>query len=120
VGEGDAPSDWAAPLAQADTAVIYMGAGEAEALAAILLAQGRPASLPVVAVENASLAGSRTIATSLGALSALATEAFAGPVVLLLGEVFAAGVEADRVRRNFLATSAAYLSETAGRRVAAR
>jgi uroporphyrin-III C-methyltransferase len=120
VGEGHTPSDWVAPLAHADTAVIYMGAGEAEALAAALLAQGRPASLPVVAVENASLPGSRTIATSLGGLSALAAEAFTGPVILLLGEIFAAGAEADHVRRNFLAASAAYLFETAGRRVAAR
>lgn len=120
VGDGHAPSEWCAPLAHADTAAIYMGAGEAEALAAALLAQGRPASLPVVAVENASLPGSRAIATNLGGLAALAAETFTGPVVLLLGEVFAAGAEADRVRRAFLATSATYLFEPAERRVGAR
>jgi uroporphyrin-III C-methyltransferase len=120
VGEGHAPSDWVTPLAHADTAAIYMGAGEAEALAAALLAQGRPASLPVVAVENASLPGSRAIVTDLGGLAALAAETFTGPVVLLLGEVFAAGTEADRVRRAFLAASAAYLFPSAERRVGAR
>src|SRR5215471_1269382 len=37
VGRGEAPSDWARSAAGADTAVIYMGAGEAEAITAALL-----------------------------------------------------------------------------------
>ncbi len=89
VGAGEAASDWAAPLAAADTGAIYMGAGEAAAIAAALIERGKPASLPVVAVENASLPGSRRWVTTLGELPRLAGEAFDGPVVLLLGEVFA-------------------------------
>jgi uroporphyrin-III C-methyltransferase len=94
VGETEAASDWAAPLAGADTAAIYMGAGQAAAISATLLAQGKPASLPVVAVENASLPRMRAIATTLGELPTLAEQAFAGPVMLLVGEVFARPVAA--------------------------
>jgi uroporphyrin-III C-methyltransferase len=89
VGAGEAASDWAAPLAATDTGAIYMGAGEAAAIAAELRARGKPASLPVVAVENASLPGSRRWATTLGGLPRLAAEVLDGPVILLFGEVFA-------------------------------
>ncbi len=102
VGEGEQPNDWAATVAQADTAVIYMGAGEAAAIAAALAARGAPASLPVAAVENASLPESRRWLTTLGALPELATEAFRGPVLLIVGEVLAgagqAAAEADLLR----------------------
>jgi len=95
VGDGERANDWAAAVARADTAVIYMGAGEAAAIAAALLARGKPSSLPVVAVENASLPESRRWSTTLGALPGLADEGFRGPVLLLLGEVLAgAGREA--------------------------
>src|SRR5262245_7620735 len=116
VGEGHAASDWAAPLASADTGAIYMGAGEAASLAAMLIARGKPASLPVVAVENASLPGSRRWVTTLGDLPALADEAFNGPVMLLFGEVFAtalAAADADRVRTRFLETAQAHLLRVA-------
>jgi uroporphyrin-III C-methyltransferase len=108
VGEGESPSNWAAPLAHADTAAIYMGAGQAEAIAAALLALGKRASLPVVAVENASLPGSRAIATTLGELPLLAEQQFTGPVMLLLGECFAqlAAAEAQ--------SAAAELKQAAG------
>jgi uroporphyrin-III C-methyltransferase len=94
VGTGEAASDWAKPLATADTGAIYMGVGEAAAIAATLVEYGKPASLPVVAVENASLPGSRRWVTTLGELPRLAEESFAGPVMLLLGEVFAAAAAA--------------------------
>jgi uroporphyrin-III C-methyltransferase len=89
VGDGEAASDWAELLAAADTGAIYMGAGEAARITAALLERGKPRSLPVVAVENASLPGSRRWATTLGELPGLAQETFAGPVILLFGEVFA-------------------------------
>lgn len=94
VGNGEAASDWLGPLGTADTGAIYMGVGEAAAIAAALLGRGQPASLPVVAVENASLPGSRRWVTTLGELPRLADEAFSGPVMLLLGEVFAAAAAA--------------------------
>ena len=89
VGEAEAASNWAAPLVEADTAAIYMGAGQAAAISATLLAHGKPPSLPVVAVENASLPGMRAIATTLGDLPRLAEQAFGGPVLLLFGAQFA-------------------------------
>ena len=49
-----------------------MGAGEAAAITATLLARGKRPGLPVVAVENASLPGSRRWVTTLGELPALA------------------------------------------------
>jgi uroporphyrin-III C-methyltransferase len=99
VGEGEPVNDWATSVAHADTAVIYMGAGEAAAIAAALLDRGKPARLPVAVVENASSPGSRRWLTTLGALPALAGEAFHGPVVLLLGEVFADAAVQDEVLR---------------------
>jgi len=96
VGAHERKSDWAAALASADTAAVYMGIGEATAITAALLALGKPGSLPVVAVENASLPRSRRWCTTLAALPKLAEEAFSGPVVLLLGEVFAEAAGSDR------------------------
>jgi uroporphyrin-III C-methyltransferase len=109
VGEGEPASDWPAALAHADTAVVYMGAGEAAAIAAALLARGKPSSLPVVAVENASLPDSRRWFTTLGALPGLHDHAFRGPVVLLFGEVFADAAAREEGFTAFLRTAATHL-----------
>jgi len=90
VGDGEPQNDWAKSLLAADTGVIYMGAGQAAAIASALLAGGKPASLPVAVVENASLPESRTIYTTLGLLPSLAAEQLQGPAVMLLGEQFVA------------------------------
>jgi uroporphyrin-III C-methyltransferase len=103
-------SAWDEAVANADTAAIYMGAGEAAQVAAALLARGKPGSLPVVAVENASLPNARRWYTTLAGLPRLADESFTGPVMLLLGEVFAAAL----VRERFLAASRTYLLQSAG------
>jgi uroporphyrin-III C-methyltransferase len=103
-------SGWDEAVANADTAAIYMGAGEAAQVAAALLARGKPGSLPVVAVENASLPNARRWYTTLAGLPRLADESFTGPVMLLLGEVFAAAL----VRERFLAASRTYLLQSAG------
>ncbi len=96
VGANERESNWADALTRADTGAIYMGASEAAAVAAELLARGKPGRLPVVAVENASLPGSRHWLTTLAELPRLAAVAFAGPVVLLFGEVFAAARRGER------------------------
>ena len=95
-GANERKSNWAEALAHSDSAAIYMGASEAATIAAALLAQGRPRGLPVVVVENASLSRSRRWHTTLAELPKLAAESFTGPVVLLLGEVFAASASSGR------------------------
>jgi uroporphyrin-III C-methyltransferase len=87
VGKDEAVSDWTATVLAADTAVIYMGAGEAQAIAATLMARGIPGTRPVALVENASLPGeSRRIGT-LARLGELAQSLGSGPAIIVLGEV---------------------------------
>ena len=89
VGEGEAPSAWAKSAAAADTAVIYMGAGQAEAIAAALLAAGVPSDLPVLVVENATLPQARRIALTLEELPEIARYGISGPTLIMLGRAFA-------------------------------
>jgi uroporphyrin-III C-methyltransferase len=96
VGEGEAPSDWARNAAAADTAVIYMGAGQAEAVAAALIAAGAPDDLPVLVVENATLPEVRRIALTLRDLPQLAQRDLTGPTLIMLGRVFAPALAAAR------------------------
>jgi uroporphyrin-III C-methyltransferase len=95
VGEGAAPSEWARVVAAADTSAIYMGAGQAKEITAALLAAGAPRHLPVLVVENATLPQARRIALTLGELPRLARYGVTGPVVILLGAVFAAAAAAS-------------------------
>lgn len=94
VAEGGAPSDWAHKAAAADTAVIYMGAGEAQAVTSALLAAGARPELPVLVVENASLPQSRHVALRLEELPRIARLGLAGPTTILLGRVFEPAVAA--------------------------
>lgn len=93
VGAGEAANDWAASVVRADTAAIYMGAGQAAEVAATLLAAGVPAATPVVVVENASLPEERRFALTLSGLPHVAELALSGPALIMLGEVFAAAQE---------------------------
>ncbi len=93
VGEDAAPSGWARAATAADTAVIYMGAGEAAAITAALLAAGAPGDLPVLVVENATLPAARRISLTLAELPRVAEFGLTGPVVIMLGTVFAAASE---------------------------
>jgi uroporphyrin-III C-methyltransferase len=88
VGAGEKPNDWARAAASADTAVIYMGVGEAAAITASLLECGVAPSSPVVVVENASLPGRQRFAMTLRDLPGVAVLGIAGPAVILLGEVY--------------------------------
>lgn len=94
VGEGERPSHWANSIAAADAGAIYMGAGQAEQIAAALIAAGKPPSTPVAVVENASLEEARSIFTTLGALPRLATRRLSGPAVILVGPQYRARAEA--------------------------
>jgi siroheme synthase len=63
----------------------------------------------VVVVENASLPESRRWLTTLGALPGCADEAFRGPVLLLLGAVFANAAGQEEAHADLLRAAAAYL-----------
>ncbi len=86
---GSKQNSWAKAAAAADTAVLYMAAGEAQAVSAALMANGVPASRPLVIVENASSVQRKIIRTSVGKLSAAAQNLGAGPALVMVGEVYA-------------------------------
>ena len=87
LGEGEASSRWARAAAAADTAVLYMAAGDAEAVRKSLLEEGLPPDTPVAVVENASLESKRVIAGTLQELPQLTARCTGGPALLLIGEV---------------------------------
>lgn len=95
VGEGEDTSDWAPAVAAADTAVLYMAAGQAEALVRVLQQHGMAATTPVAIVENASLPTSRRVLTVLGDLPRAIPSGEGGPVLVMLGQVFAATASSE-------------------------
>ncbi|HEY2816798.1 MAG TPA: uroporphyrinogen-III C-methyltransferase [Casimicrobiaceae bacterium] len=90
VGDGEDPSDWIKAFSAADAGAIYMAIGEAATIAEQLIARGKPASLPVAVIENASLPDERIVRTTLARLHSLDARDFAGPTLLLIGPQFAA------------------------------
>ncbi|HSF20421.1 MAG TPA: uroporphyrinogen-III C-methyltransferase [Burkholderiales bacterium] len=95
IGEGEAPSNWASSAASADTAVIYMGAGQAEQVAAALIAAGAPRGTPVLVAENATLPQARRIALTLEELPQVAYYGITGPTLIMVGGAFAAALAAS-------------------------
>jgi uroporphyrin-III C-methyltransferase len=94
IGVGEKPNQWARAAASADTAVIYMGAGQADMITSALISEGLTPDTPVVVVENASLAGSRHFALRLRDLPLIADLGLQGPATILLGGVYAGLVAA--------------------------
>lgn len=86
---GEPANNWVASVVQADTAVIYMGAGQATEIAVALRAQGVPDDMPIAIVENASLPGARRFFMTLADLARAAEFNISGPAVIMLGRVFA-------------------------------
>jgi uroporphyrin-III C-methyltransferase len=86
VGEGERDSSWIACVLAADTAAIYMGAGEAHAIAVALIQAGKPASTPVAVVADTSLPGMSVQYTTLRELPGLATRG--APTLILMGEIY--------------------------------
>jgi uroporphyrin-III C-methyltransferase len=97
VGEGEHESRWVASVIAADTVAIYMGAGEASAITAALIAAGKPAHTPLALVEDASLPGMRVQLATLADLPRLATRG--GPTLILLGEVYREALTAAGLQR---------------------
>jgi uroporphyrin-III C-methyltransferase len=93
---GEAPNEWIRSVLAADTAAIYMGAGDAVMICEQLIKTGKPAVTPVALVENASREDARTLYGTLRELPALAAQLGEGPAVILLGEVFAEAAAAER------------------------
>ncbi len=98
-GDGEASTDWVRAVLAADTAVIYMGSGQAGRIAASLIEAGQPASTPVTIVENASLPNSSHSSGILADLPRLAALCSGGPALILIGEVYRA-TASKRVIRN--------------------
>lgn len=92
---GERVSGWIAAVLAADTAAIYMGAREAEAIAAALIGAGKPATTPVALVEDATLPGMAVQYATLRELPSLVARG--GPAVILLGEVLRAAQQPDAV-----------------------
>jgi uroporphyrin-III C-methyltransferase len=90
IGPEQRDSRWVQAVAGADSAVLYMGAGQACAIVAALTAAGMPGDLPVAVVEGASLDSSREFRTTLSGLAQAEQWEITGPAVILLGQVFAA------------------------------
>jgi len=91
--EGERGNDWAASVLAADTAVLYMGAGLAQTIAAELVRRGKPPATPVALVENASLPERRVLLGTLANLPALAQKGGGGPAVVVFGEVLKAALD---------------------------
>ncbi len=84
--DGFTEHDWRDLARPGATAAVYMGLRAAAFLRGRLMMHGAAPDTPVTAVENASRADQRVIATSLVALpDALACAAPTGPVLILIG-----------------------------------
>jgi len=96
VGAGEAASSWVGTVLAADTAVIYMGAGQAEAIAQALIAAGKSQRTPAAVIENASRAEARAAFGTLADLPRLAARLSGGPVLIVLGEVLRNAASAEQ------------------------
>ena len=103
VGEGEAPSNWAAGAALADTAVIYMGAGQAGEVSSALIAAGATRDTPVLVAENASLPEARRIVLTLEELPQITWYGITGPTLIMVGRAFAVALAAadEKAQRKY-------------------
>jgi uroporphyrin-III C-methyltransferase/precorrin-2 dehydrogenase/sirohydrochlorin ferrochelatase len=82
--------DWKSLADPAATTVVYMPTKTLPQLVATAVQAGLDPATPAIAVESATRTGERVIAATIAALPAqLAAKAPAGPVVVLIGRVFA-------------------------------
>ncbi len=89
---GSKQNEWAKAAAAADTAVLYMAAGEAQAVSAALIANGVLASRPVVIIENASSGQHdrrKILRADVGTLLIAARQVGDGPALVMVGDVYA-------------------------------
>lgn len=80
---------WAEAAAAAETAVIYMGALQAERVAQTLMALGVSAQRPVALVERASCVDEKVVRGVLRDLPTLASGLGDGPTIMIVGDAVA-------------------------------
>jgi uroporphyrin-III C-methyltransferase/precorrin-2 dehydrogenase/sirohydrochlorin ferrochelatase len=99
--DGKLPTDvdWASLADPAVTTVVYMPTKTLPELVATAVSAGLDPATPAVAVARATRADERVIAATIGELpSRLATEPPSGPVVVIIGRVFAEFVAEAAIR----------------------
>ncbi len=90
--DGETLPDWAGLALRGATVAVYMGRTVAARVAARLIEAGLSAATPVAVIENASRADARAYAGRLDELASLAGRPeISGPVLIIVGEVVAAG-----------------------------
>jgi uroporphyrin-III C-methyltransferase len=88
VGKGESASEWLPAALGADSVVLYMAAGAAQAVARSLIAAGKRGQTPVALVSSATLPEETRVVTSLAALASQSLPRGTGPVVMAVGDVF--------------------------------
>jgi uroporphyrin-III C-methyltransferase/precorrin-2 dehydrogenase/sirohydrochlorin ferrochelatase len=90
--DGETLPDWGSVALAGATVAVYMGRTVAAKVAARLIEAGMAASTPVAVIENASRSDHRAYAGRLDDLAAIAARPeLTGPVLIIVGEVVAAG-----------------------------
>ena len=105
--EGRLELDWQALAREAQAFAVYMGIDSAPLLRTELLAHGAGADLPVVIVENGTLASERAFATTLADLvDCVETEKVLAPAIIFFGlDWQAAGLTRPRHVKPFVAAT---------------
>jgi uroporphyrin-III C-methyltransferase len=93
--DGRLVDDWQTAADPEATLAIYMGAAQAAAVFAGLIAAGRDPDTPATAIENAGRAGARQFSGSLTTLASRIAPGLEGPVLMLVGEVTGHAEEAQ-------------------------
>ena len=93
--QGSLAEDWRAAADPEATLAIYMGGAAAGAIRDRLIAAGRSAATPILAVENAGRPAARLFTGVLGGLAETVPADLDGPVLIVVGDVAAQAVEAE-------------------------
>ena len=89
-GHADSLTDWTALARLRGTLVLMMAVENAPHIAAALLAGGRPPQTPVASICDGTMAGERTVLSTLGSLTDdLVEHAVTAPAIIVVGDVVA-------------------------------